>query len=975
MDQFIDKKQLTEMAGGTAVQKAKKAMDSLSVHTYKFDKRGRIEAGIRPAANSGEKNSYSKITKRGQRYLPECLLHGRGKWCVHSIILALHQIGEQPEYHVRKPQKKQLNSDPASHFKLIMTIQPSLAVFKILHTEQDRFVPDIRSFLNASNCLTNLTPSAAEALREHDTRENRAQIHVEKQDMATVLFELWKGRDKGLKLNQNSSSHYDWNDLIAHPPSLEVELTEKKLNWKWVGNIPHQGDIFFPGRPGFRIRGNTITMFSYFGHLQPFVLETRGSMSGQALAENLHFILTEKHQINWKSPQPHFINDAHSFSLKLAPSGHHLKGQMGITLNQTFIPLESTRKKRQILKKNTYLSLSENKLNQLRRGLQQIGVPPEQPQFLIRSQMVDDFLLSKSFPSDWNLLRSRTDNWFGTEKKVCRVRWNIESESEPSYDIDGQIFKHQSLMDHLMASRQGVQLANGQILSFDTRELLVNHDLISSLKRAFPEEKQRLFLLRNIRSQREIKPAFVIPEKWKCILRHYQTEGVEWMLQLKEVGLSGLLADDMGLGKTIQTLSFLAITKGELPQLVIVPRTLLFNWQSECKAFSPERKVVIHHGSKRSTTPEALQKADLVITTYGTLLRDEDLFYDIHFDSVVIDEAQLIKNPKSKTAQAVFELWAESKLALTGTPIENSLDELWSIFHFIAPDFLGDRELYRGYFPKNAPFILALKQKIRPFLLRRTKETVLKELPPKQEITIKLPLSSKQNDIYKSFLDQAKKNLPEQKPTVPSILTTLLRLRQICCHPGLVSDEFLTAESTKFEFLLDALKKNQQDGQAALVFSQFTKLLNLFKFNLEDADIPYLYLDGKTPQRQKLIDRFQQGEAPVFLISLKAGGVGLNLTRASYVYHLDPWWNPMVEKQATDRVHRIGQTRCVFSYKLLTENTLEEAILHMQGKKLELASSIWDTDGQQTQTQLNRDELLDLLVNLNEPRLEPEKRG
>ena len=388
--------------------------------------------------------------------------------------------------------------------------------------------------------------------------------------------------------------------------------------------------------------------------------------------------------------------------------------------------------------------------------------------------------------------------------------------------------------------------------------------------------------------------------------------------------------------------------------------SLLWNWREECQKFCPKRKLTIHHGPRRVRDPETLGKEELIITSFGTLRRDIDWLYDIAFQVVVIDEAQAIKNHASQTSRAACELWSDHRLALTGTPIENRVSELWSIFQFLAPGYLGDESEVKTISTPGSAEYQAVKEMVGPFLKRRLKKQVEKDLPEKQEITVMLPLLDEQKALYDTVLRDSRETLQRADQKTMSILTKLLRLRQICCHPGLVDDVNIGLGSNKFNFLIQSLGDVMTAGHGALVFSQFTQLLQLLKFQLEENAIPFLYLDGRSKDRQSLVTRFQAGEAPVFLISLKAGGTGLNLTRASYVYHLDPWWNPMVEAQATDRSHRIGQTRKVISYKLISEATVEEKILKMQFGKKVLAEGLWE-DAESPASKLDRDTLLGLL--------------
>jgi len=436
-------------------------------------------------------------------------------------------------------------------------------------------------------------------------------------------------------------------------------------------------------------------------------------------------------------------------------------------------------------------------------------------------------------------------------------------------------------------------------------------------------------------------------------LREYQRESLGWMRFLRDFGFGGCLADDMGLGKTVMVLAMLAARRADsaaehLPSLVVLPRSLLFNWMSEAARFAPALRLLDFAHANRHDAADAIPASDLVLTTYGTLRRDVAVLKDHRFDYVILDEAQAIKNATTATAKAVRLLRANHRLALTGTPVENHLGELYSLFDFLNPGLLGHQKSRR---PKEDAQLATLARGLRPFILRRTKEQVAPELPPRTEETLYCELEGAQLKTYLELRDHYRRVLLTRidrdgiAKSKIQILEALLRLRQAACHTGLLPGTELASanSSAKFELLLPRLAELAQEGRKALVFSQFTSLLALLRKELDASGAVYEYLDGATKDRGDRVTRFQQDPAcQLFLISLKAGGTGLNLTAAEYVFLLDPWWNPAVEMQAIDRTHRIGQTRPVFAYRLVAKSTVEERILELQAQKRALAEAILD---------------------------------
>jgi len=446
------------------------------------------------------------------------------------------------------------------------------------------------------------------------------------------------------------------------------------------------------------------------------------------------------------------------------------------------------------------------------------------------------------------------------------------------------------------------------------------------------------------------------PRGFKGALREYQRSGLGWLKFLRENGLGGILADDMGLGKTVQALAHLESLRQARrgPSLVVVPRSLLHNWRVEAERFAPKLRVMEHWGMNRSRDLRSFDQVDLVLTTYGTLRVDAPFLKDRQFHCVILDEAQSIKNSQSATAKAARLLQGEQRLALSGTPIENHLGELWSLMEFLNPGLLGSSALFRGALEEGKGIggegRALLARALRPFILRRTKDQVAPELPSRTEQTVLVELDRGERTRYDQLKAHYKKSLlgggKEWGKVKFNVLEALLRLRQAACHPGLLDPARRTMPSSKLEALMVHLREVVDEGRKALVFSQFTSFLDLVRTALEAENIPFSYLDGKTRDRDGAIERFRtRPDCPVFLISLKAGGLGLNLTEAEVVFLLDPWWNPAVEAQAIDRTHRLGQTRPVFAYRLVSRDTVEEKVLDLQRSKRELADAILGAEG------------------------------
>ena len=501
------------------------------------------------------------------------------------------------------------------------------------------------------------------------------------------------------------------------------------------------------------------------------------------------------------------------------------------------------------------------------------------------------------------------------------------------------------------ATEEGLRFLPSQALFVDA---LLTALPPANVDAAFAALRSKLRSFDSIKAKKE-------PRGFQGELRGYQREGLGWLEFLRDYGLGGVLADDMGLGKTVQVLALIrahrtASKTTGLPFLVVAPRSLVYNWLDEAKRFTPGLKVVEYLGVEREELKGELSEYDVVVTTYGTLRRDAGYLATVELDTVILDEAQAIKNPESQTAKASRLLVARHRLALTGTPIENHLGELGSIFEFLNPGLLGRLPkldvLASGGAPTRGQLQL-VTEGLRPFILRRTKSQVLKDLPPKTEQVLYCSLRQEQRKLYDQLRATYQESLLAKVESeglggsTMQVLEALLRLRQIACHPGLVTEEWEGAGSAKLEALFDQVTEILDEGHKVIVFSQFTKLLGFVRRGLDEQGVDYAYLDGQTRRRGDVVERFQTDPAcNLFLISLKAGGLGLNLTAAGYVFLLDPWWNPAVEAQAIDRAHRIGQTQPVFAYRMISRDTVEEKIVELQRSKRQLAEAVLEGGGQ-----------------------------
>ncbi|CEH33639.1 DEAD/DEAH box helicase [Romboutsia lituseburensis] len=482
-------------------------------------------------------------------------------------------------------------------------------------------------------------------------------------------------------------------------------------------------------------------------------------------------------------------------------------------------------------------------------------------------------------------------------------------------------------------------------MQINTNKALYIENLMTDKKLPYIEGIEKISeISRKIKSIDEEK--IEIPKHLNATLRDYQIDGLNWFKTLEKCGFGGILADEMGLGKTLQTITFL-LSENDKKSLIITPTSLVYNWKKEFEKFAPSLKIAVAHGSKkeREKIVSNIDSYDVILTTYGSLRNDLEKYEEINFDYCIIDEAQNIKNPTAISTDAVKSINAHSKFALTGTPIENNLLELWSIFDFIMPGYLYSLRKFDAIFIKDESQLENLKKMIKPFILRRTKKQVIKELPDKIEKEFLVELNREQKKAYAIYADYTKKKLEEQNNKI-TVFSYLTKLRQLCLDPSIVIDDY-SGKSSKIEACLEIIKDYTQIESKVLVFSQFTTVLKNIGAKLDKNNIKYVYLDGQTKaeERLRLVDEFNKSkEINVFLISLKAGGTGLNLTSANTVIHFDPWWNPAVENQASDRAHRYGQREVVEVIKLIAKGTIEEKIVKLQENKKELIDDIINND-------------------------------
>lgn len=523
-------------------------------------------------------------------------------------------------------------------------------------------------------------------------------------------------------------------------------------------------------------------------------------------------------------------------------------------------------------------------------------------------------------------------------------------------------------------SMDGKDFSGGSILLPAYRAAYLDEKIHEAELLDFERNQAFKQMVHNIREPKDLE--YAVPDELKNILRDYQKVGFKWLKTLAHYGFGGILADDMGLGKTLQVIAFVLSEKSysKLPALVIAPTSLVYNWMDEVDKFAPELKVAVISGvqEERQLQLSDISGADLVITSYPLIRRDIELYSKLEFSYCFLDEAQHIKNPNTINAKSVKQINAKGYFALTGTPIENSLTELWSIFDFIMPGYLLSHNKFVKRF--ESPIIKDSDEKalreltlhIKPFILRRMKSEVLKELPDKIESKMTAEMTGAQKKLYLAYLLKAKGELAKEisehgfDKSQMKILAALTRLRQICCHPSLFVENY-EGESGKLALLEEILEDAVGSRHRILLFSQFTSMLDIIKKLLDDRNISYFYLDGATKaiERNRMVKQFNEGEGSVFLISLKAGGTGLNLTGADMVIHFDPWWNPSVEDQATDRAYRIGQENVVQVIKLITQGTIEEKIFALQQRKKSMIESVIQP-GETMLSKMSQDEIMNL---------------
>ena len=595
----------------------------------------------------------------------------------------------------------------------------------------------------------------------------------------------------------------------------------------------------------------------------------------------------------------------------------------------------------------------------------------------------------KSLPEEWEqyaavrpLVRVRSRLKPRIRVSTAATNW---FELEADFATEDQSVDLGAVRMWLNSGRRYVPLKDGTFAEADPTELSKAADLLEEAG-AMPGKKQSRLPLyqapslemltsldsaqveadarRVIRELQQLSsiPPVTQPAGLLATLRHYQGDGLAWLWFLHRHRLSGILADDMGLGKTVQALALLQKVKdeeGRKPSLVVAPTSVLANWEREVEKFAPNLATVVWHGQERREKAERLKDVDLALTSYALVRRDAVELSKIDWRYLILDEAQFIKNADSVTAQACKSLPSDARLALTGTPLENRLSELWSLFDFAMPGFLGTAEHFADRYEQpiqvqgNAEIRERLRAKIRPFIMRRLKAEVARDLPPKTESIAYCEFEDGQAALYREVLEQSRRKIYESIDKVGfarsrvSILAALMRLRQVCCDPRLLKlpPGAALPPSAKVQRFGELAQEIAAEGHRALVFSQFTQMLELLTRHAEERELKYGYLDGRTRDRMARVDAFNSPDGPpLFFISLKAGGTGLNLTAADYVIHYDPWWNPAVEEQATDRTHRIGQTKAIISYKLIARGTLEEKILALQRRKKDLAESVLGSD-------------------------------
>jgi superfamily II DNA or RNA helicase len=614
------------------------------------------------------------------------------------------------------------------------------------------------------------------------------------------------------------------------------------------------------------------------------------------------------------------------------------------------------------------------------RRLFDVGVEPN-----LDAYMSDYRVRVRTIPELVPTLMSEGWSVFGNDKKYknhSSVSVSVSSgidwfELDGRVEFDGESVSIPDLLEAVRSGERFVKLGDasmgmlpekwlakfgnllelGQVAEDRLRFTKTQIGLIDVLLAEMPEasfDRALATARRKLQKFDRIKPRQA-PRGFKGALREYQEEGLGWLYFLRDLSWGGCLADDMGLGKTVQVLALLRDRRRASDHrcsLIVVPKSIVFNWMREAERFAPALTAIDYTGIARKELRDRFDDADLVVTTYGTMKRDIEFLADRNFDYVVLDEAQAIKNPNSQNAKAARILQASHRLVVTGTPVENRLEDLWSLFEFLNPGMLGSSRTFSRTLAKRSDQLeetdlAPLRRMLRPFILRRTKQQVAPDLPERIEQVVDCSMTATQAKYYKELRDYYRASLLKKVEKVGlakskiHVLEALLRLRQAACHPGLIDKSRADEKSGKLEAMIPMIQELVSEGHKALIFSQFTTMLGIIRDRLDQLGITYEYLDGKTRKRRERIDRFQnESSCPLFLISLKAGGVGLNLTAADYVFIVDPWWNPAVETQAIDRTHRIGQVNSVMAYRLITRDSVESRIMELQQSKRELANAV-----------------------------------
>ena len=619
------------------------------------------------------------------------------------------------------------------------------------------------------------------------------------------------------------------------------------------------------------------------------------------------------------------------------------------------------------------LELPPKRMAQVARDLVNEGWRVEAEGKLMRP--AGEFKLAVSTGIDWFELGGQVD--FGGQQIPLPDLLAAVGRGETFVELgDGSMgmLPEEWLKKYGMLVEMGLETPEGEAYRFGRAQAGLLDALLAAqpeirVDDAFDKVRKTLRKFEGVQS-REAPPGF------RGELRPYQCEGLGWLDYLQKFDFGGILADDMGLGKTVQVLAMLqsrrARRQAKGPSLIVVPRSLVFNWIQEAERFTPRLRVLDYTGPSRQGLRDQFPDHDLIVTTYGILRTDIVELGKVDFDYIILDEAQTIKNSESQAAKAARLLKGRHRLAMSGTPIENHLGEIWSIFEFLNPGMLGPGSVFKrhavGASTTDAESRALLARSLRPFILRRTKSEVVKDLPEKIEQSLYCDMEPPQRQCYEDLLAHyrgalLRKGSAALGASKIEVLEALLRLRQASCHPGLIDPSRSAEPSAKLDVLLPQLAEIAEEGHKVLVFSQFTKFLGLVRDRLDAEGLKHEYLDGSTRDRADRVERFQNDPSiPIFLISLKAGGLGLNLTSAEYVYLLDPWWNPAVEAQAIDRSHRIGQTRSVFAYRLICRDTVEQKILELQQRKRELADAILNANpDDRVIANLSRDDLEFLL--------------